>query len=415
MAVGGAKRALLLIHILSVAGNGYSSVQENNHGSDDHEHRKKLDSSLKSGFLIGYVFSSVSIITIFMSYCVPWARLIKRKGKEVTMKTPMMTSLMERQEMKRKEANVQNSELEKLVTRISFAALNIATRSFDQDNVIGVGKMGTMYRAAHRYDLFTAVKRLHDSQHLEKQFLSELIILGKFRHANIIPLLGFCIESRERLLVYKYMPNGNLHDWLHPVKCNAEKLDWHVRVKIAIGVARGLAWLHDFNNFLIVHLDICSRSILLDKYFVPKISNFGGAMHRRSNDKGLIASSKIGELELIKQDVYQFGILLLELIAVHDPDHNSKSSHTLEENLFERIAHLSSSSSGLFHAVDKSLLGQGFDGEILHFLKIVSSCIHPILDQRPTMLQAFQMLMVLRKRERCIENPKLLAQLTGRR
>ncbi|XP_011013755.1 PREDICTED: probably inactive leucine-rich repeat receptor-like protein kinase At5g48380 [Populus euphratica] len=398
MAVGGAKLALLLIHILGVAGNGHSSLQENYYGGDDHEHRKKLDSSLKSGFLIGYVFFSVSIITIFMSCCVPWARLLKRKGNEVMMKTPMMTSLMERQEKKRKEANVQNSELDKLVTRTSFAALNIATRSFDQDNVIGVGRMGTMYRAAHRYDLFTAVKRLHDSQHLGKQFRSELIILAKFRHMNIIPLLGFCIESGERLLVYKYMPNGNLHDWLHPVKCNAKKLDWRVRVKIAIGVARGLAWLHDFNNFLIVHLDICSRSILLDKYFVPKISNFGGAMHRRSNDKGLIASSKIGELELVNQDVYQFGILLLELIAVHDPDRNSKSSHTLEENLFERIAYLSSSSSGLYHAVDKSLLGQGFDGEILHFLKIASSCIHPILDQRPTMLQAFQMLMVLRKR-----------------
>ncbi|KAG6741210.1 hypothetical protein POTOM_054442 [Populus tomentosa] len=395
MAVGGAKLALLLIHILSVAGNGYSSSQDNDHGGDDHEHRKKLISSLKSGFVIGYVFSSVSIITIFMSYCVPWARLMKRKGNEVMMKTPMMTSLMERQEKKRKEANVQKSELEKKVTRTSFAALNIATRSFDQDNVIGVGRMGTMYRAAHPYDCFTAVKRLHDSQPLGKQFRSELNILAKFRHMNIIPLLGFCVESGERLLVYKYMPNGNLHDWLHPVKCNAEKLDWHVRVKIAIGVARGLAWLHDFNSFLIVHLDICSRSILLDKYFEPKISNFGGAMHRRSNDKSLIASSKIGEVELIKQDVYQFGILLLELIAVHDPDHNSKSSHTLEENLFERIAHLSSSSYRLYHAVDKSLLGQGFDGEILHFLKIASSCIHPILDQRPTMLQAFQMLMVM--------------------
>jgi serine/threonine protein kinase len=297
--------------------------------------------------------------------------------------------------------------LEKKVTRTSFAALNIATRSFDQDNVIGVGKMGTMYRAAHPYDCFTAVKRLHDSQPLGKQFRSELIILAKFRHMNIIPLLGFCIESGERLLVYKYMPNGNLHDWLHPVKYKAEKLDWHVRVKIAIGVARGLAWLHDFNNFLIVHLDICSRSILLDKYFEPKISNFGGAMHRSSSDKGLIASSKIGELELIKQDVYQFGILLLELIAVHDPDHNSESSHTLEENLFERIAHLSSSSSGLYHAVDKSLLDQGFDGEILHFLKIASSCIHPILDRRPTMLQAFQMLMVLREGER--DSSKILS------
>jgi hypothetical protein len=103
MAVGGAKLALLLIHILSVAGKTCSF----DYGSDDHEHRKKLDSSLKSGFLIGYVFSSVSIITIFMSCCVPWARLLERKGKEVMMKTPMMTSLMERQEKKRKEANVQ--------------------------------------------------------------------------------------------------------------------------------------------------------------------------------------------------------------------------------------------------------------------------------------------------------------------
>ncbi|KAJ6859745.1 inactive receptor kinase RLK902 [Populus alba x Populus x berolinensis] len=267
MAVGGAKLALLLIHILSVAGNGYSSSQDNDHGGDDHEHRKKLLSSLKSGFVIGYVFSSVSIITIFMSYCVPWASLIKRKGNEVTMKTPMMTSLMERQEKKRKEAHVKsrcfldtrliwtrmsrffrgkfsrhfhevsrsrekgsddrkiwivafnitscgaqtwrqqsgqlshsvhNSELEKLVIRTSFAALNIATRSFDQDNVIGVGRMGTMYRAAHPL----------------------MIVSLQLR------------ESGERLLVYKYMPNGNLHDWLHPVKCNAEKLDWHVRVNI---------------------------------------------------------------------------------------------------------------------------------------------------------------------------------------
>uniref|UniRef100_A0A3N7G3F2 Transmembrane protein n=1 Tax=Populus trichocarpa TaxID=3694 RepID=A0A3N7G3F2_POPTR len=92
----------------SVAGNGYSSLQENNYGSDDHEHRKKLISSLKSGFLIGYVFSSVSIITIFMSYCVPWARLNKRKGNGVMIKQPMMTSLMERQEKKRKEANKQS-------------------------------------------------------------------------------------------------------------------------------------------------------------------------------------------------------------------------------------------------------------------------------------------------------------------
>ncbi|KAG6741204.1 hypothetical protein POTOM_054436 [Populus tomentosa] len=212
MVVGGAKLALLLIHILSVAGNGYSSSQDNDYGSDDHEHRKKLDSSLKSGFVIGYVFSSISVLTIFMSYCVPWARLMKRKGNEVMMKTPMMTSLMERQEKKRKEANIQISTSEKLIARISFAELQKATNSFDRGKVIGVGKTGTVYKAAHPHLRFTAVKRLFDFKHLEKQFLSELMILGKFRHKNIAPLLGFCLESRERLLVYQYMPNGNLYD-----------------------------------------------------------------------------------------------------------------------------------------------------------------------------------------------------------
>ena len=103
-----AKLALLLIHILSVAGNGYSSLQENYYGSED-EHRKKLDSSFKSGFATGYAFSAVSILAIFMSCCVPWARLNKRRRNKIMMKTPMMTSLMERQEKKRKEANKQVS------------------------------------------------------------------------------------------------------------------------------------------------------------------------------------------------------------------------------------------------------------------------------------------------------------------
>jgi interleukin-1 receptor-associated kinase 1 len=86
-----AKLALLLIHILSVAGNGYSSLQENYYGSED-EHRKKLDSSFKSGFATGYAFSAVSILAIFMSCCVPWASLNKRKRNKIMMNTPMMTS-----------------------------------------------------------------------------------------------------------------------------------------------------------------------------------------------------------------------------------------------------------------------------------------------------------------------------------
>ncbi|XP_061947742.1 cysteine-rich receptor-like protein kinase 29 isoform X2 [Populus nigra] len=208
-----AKLALLLTLFLSVASNGYSSLQENNASDDELGGRltlvpskelwTKFDSSFKSGFVIGYVFSAVSILTIFLSYCVPWARLNKRKRNKVMMKTPMTTSLMERQEKKRKEADIQM-----LIARISFAELQKATNSFDRGKVIGVGKTGTVYKAAHPHLRFTAVKRLFDFQHLEKQFLSELMILGKFSHKNIVPLLGFCVKSRERLLVYQYMQMG---------------------------------------------------------------------------------------------------------------------------------------------------------------------------------------------------------------
>ncbi|KAJ6420413.1 hypothetical protein OIU84_027869 [Salix udensis] len=120
MALINAKLALLATHFLSVASYGYSSLQASNAGDDDDLGGRlqsvpgkglwtKLDSSFKSGLVIGYVFSSVSIFTIFLSYCVPWARLNKRKRNKMTMKTPLMASLMERREKKIKEANEQVS------------------------------------------------------------------------------------------------------------------------------------------------------------------------------------------------------------------------------------------------------------------------------------------------------------------
>jgi interleukin-1 receptor-associated kinase 1 len=132
-----AKLALLLTLFLSVASNGYSSLEENNASDDELGGRlplvpskelwTKFDSSFKSGFVIGYVFSAVSILTIFLSYCVPWARLNKRKRNKVMMKTPMTTSLMERQEKKRKEADIQVSHEIFLSSYIWFLASSKST------------------------------------------------------------------------------------------------------------------------------------------------------------------------------------------------------------------------------------------------------------------------------------------------
>ncbi|KAG6741225.1 hypothetical protein POTOM_054458 [Populus tomentosa] len=403
-----AKLALLLTLFLSVASNGYSSLQENNASDDELGGRlssvpskdiwTKVDSSFKSGFVIGYVFSAVSILTIYLSYCVPWARLNKRKRNKVMMKTPMMTSLMERQEKKRKEADIQISSLDQmLIARISFDELQKATNSFDRGKVIGVGKTGTVYKAAHPHLRFTAVKRLFDLKHLEKQFLSELTILGKFTHKNIVPLLGFCLESRERLLVYQYMPNGNLYDWLHPVKGEPKIMEWHFRVNIAAGIARGLAWLHSHNTLQLAHLNLSSRCILLDKNFEPRISNFGRAMHiMTSNARIFMANIEMSEWDLTKRDVHQLGVLLLELITGEDPFNNSDFYHSLEGKLGQNNCLLSTVSAALYCAVDKSLLGQGFDREVLYFLKVACNCIQPVPNRRPTMVEVYKMLMAIK-------------------
>ncbi|KAJ6958923.1 probably inactive leucine-rich repeat receptor-like protein kinase At5g48380 [Populus alba] len=404
-----AKLALLLTLSLSVASNiGYSSLQENNASDDELGGRlssvpskapwTKVDSSFKSGFVIGYVFSAVSILTIYLSYCVPWARLNKRKRNKVMMKTPMMTSLMERQEKKRKEADIQISSLDQMsIARISFAELQKATNSFDRGKVIGVGKTGTVYKAAHPHLRFTAVKRLFDLKHLEKQFLSELMILGRFTHKNIVPLLGFCLESRERLLVYQYMPNGNLYDWLHPLKGEPKIMEWHFRVNIAAGIARGLAWLHNHNTLQLAHLNLSSSCILLDKNFEPRISNFGRAMHiMTSNARIFMANIEMSEWDLTKRDVHQLGVLLLELITGEDPFNNSGFYHSLEGKLVQNNCLLSTVSAALYCAVDKSLLGQGFDREVLYFLKVACNCIQPVPNRRPTMVEVCKMLMAIK-------------------
>ncbi|KAK7833227.1 putativeinactive leucine-rich repeat receptor-like protein kinase [Quercus suber] len=148
----------------------------------------------------------------------------------------------------------QNSQLEGQVTRVNFTELNEASNNFSTDNTIGPGKIGVMYKAMLPNGSLPAVKRLHDCQSFEKQFKSELLALGRLRHNNTVPSLGFCREREEKLLVYQYISNDNLYDWLQAREGNDKILEWPLRIKIAIGIARGLVWLHYKRSFQVVHL-----------------------------------------------------------------------------------------------------------------------------------------------------------------
>ncbi|KAF3619847.1 putative d-3-phosphoglycerate dehydrogenase, chloroplastic-like [Capsicum annuum] len=225
-------------------------------------------------------------------------------------------------------------------------------------------------------------KRFHVSEDLEEEFVSEIKTLGSLRHPNLLPLIGFCSKRNERLLVYKYMSNGNLHEWLHSTDDNARLLDFPLRVKIIVGVAKALAWLHDGGNFHVVHSNISSQCILLDENFDPKLSNFWEATLAKTNDidsnLSLLPIVESFDFTTYKKDVYRFGVVLLELLTRKESYELSCSS-----------LNLSSSSFAGPLDVDKLLLGQGFDDMVMQLLEPASNCMKFIPDQRPTMLQVY--------------------------
>ena len=297
--------------------------------------------------------------------------------------------------------NPQVFKLVRMTPRMSLAELSEATANFNIGNVIGLGKIGMMYKGVLSNGLPHAIKRLHDSQSLEKQFVSELLALGRLKHNNIVPLLGYCKERKEKLLVYKYISNGNLYDWLHAAKGKDKILEWPSRIKIAMGIARGLVLLHHECNFRVVHLNLSSNSILLDQNFEPKmsnfgrsiISNFGGEMFKNPRGNNIFIGSDVWELGYVKKDVYDFGILLLELIIGKESIEINNYANNSNENLVDWIAHLLNSSD-LYNVIDESLIGRGFEDEIFELLRIAYTCLQLFPSKRPTTLELYNTIRI---------------------
>ncbi|CAI9107252.1 OLC1v1006569C1 [Oldenlandia corymbosa var. corymbosa] len=303
------------------------------------------------------------------------------------------------------------SMFEKSASKMRLSDLMKATNNFSKSNIIGSGRTGTMYKALLEDGTSLMVKRLQDTQHSEKQFASEMATLGNIRNRNLVPLLGFCVTKRERLLVYKYMPNGTLHDRLHFPGEGEKTLDWPSRLKIGIGSAEGFAWLHHNCNPRILHRNISSKCILLDADFEPKISDFGLARLMNPIDTHLstFVNGEFGDLGYVapeysrtlvatpKGDVYSFGVVLLELVTGETPTNVAKAPEYFRGNLVEWVSNLSSNST-LNDAIDGSLIGKGYDSELFQFLKVACSCVLPAPKERPTMFEVYQLLRAIGER-----------------
>ncbi|KAK9164133.1 hypothetical protein Syun_005035 [Stephania yunnanensis] len=213
----------------------------------------------------------------------------------------------------------------------SMKELESATNGFAAENVVGEGGYGIVYRGVMADRTVVAVKSLLNKKgQAEQEFKVEVEAIGKVRHRNLVGLIGYCTEGVQRMLVYEFVENGNLEQWLHGDVGPVSPLIWDIRMKIAVGIAKGLAYLHEGLEPKVVHRDIKSSNILVDKKWNPKVSDFGLAKLLGS-DSSYVTTRVMGTFGCVApeyastgmlsacSDVYSFGVLLMEIISGRSP------------------------------------------------------------------------------------------------
>ncbi|KAG8388246.1 hypothetical protein BUALT_Bualt02G0105800 [Buddleja alternifolia] len=215
------------------------------------------------------------------------------------------------------------------IAAIEYRLLVAATNNFEDGNILGEGGLGRVYKAHFNDQFHAAVKKIcAGGLEAERQFENEVEFLSKIQHQNVVSLLGYCVHDEARFLVYEMMENGSLEFHLHGPS-HRSVLTWHLRMKIALDVARGLEYLHEHCNPPVIHRDLKSSNILLDSNFNAKISDFGlaiaGGNSNKTNVKlsgtlGYVAPEYLLDGKLTdKSDVYAFGVVLLELLLGRKP------------------------------------------------------------------------------------------------
>ncbi|KAH9289960.1 hypothetical protein KI387_034077, partial [Taxus chinensis] len=211
-----------------------------------------------------------------------------------------------------------------LLRTFTYKELKKATKNFSHK--LGSGAFGSVFKGTLVDSTIVAIKKLESSGQGEKQFHAEISTIGNIQHVNLVRLRGFCTERSRRLLVYEYMPNGFLNFFLSHKSGGEMVLDWKTRFEIALGITKGLFYLHEECRDRIIHCDIKPENILLDSNFCPKLADFGLAklvggdfsrvLTTTRGTRGYLALEWISGLPITtKVDVYSFGTMLLEIIS----------------------------------------------------------------------------------------------------
>ncbi|XP_024978077.1 probable receptor-like protein kinase At2g23200 [Cynara cardunculus var. scolymus] len=278
--------------------------------------------------------------------------------------------------------------------RIPFADILLATNNFDENLRIGKGGFGTVYKGTLPNGEIVAVKRGqtgHGQGRLE--FVTEITVFAKIQHLHLVSLIGYCDEKSEMILVYEFMERGTLQDHLYNTNEDQPKLSWNKRLEVCIGAAQGLHYLHTGLVGGIIHRDVKSTNILLDKQYVAKVADFGISRlgNKDQTDFSEIKGSfgyldpeyfKCGKLTQ-KSDVYSFGVVLLEVLCAR-----LALDHKLPQNEMNLVewAIKQINDGNVEKITDPFLAGTINPTSLTKFLATVRRCLEDTGDERPNMV-----------------------------
>ncbi|KAL4389209.1 hypothetical protein AHAS_Ahas03G0022200 [Arachis hypogaea] len=283
--------------------------------------------------------------------------------------------------------------------------LKAATRNFRPDSVLGEGGFGSVFKgwideqtfaaAKPGTGIVIAVKKLNqDGFQGHKEWLAEVNYLGQLSHPHLVKLIGYCLEDEHRLLVYEFMPRGSLENHLFRRGSYFQPLSWCLRLKVALGAAKGLAFLHSAET-KVIYRDFKTSNVLLDSNYNAKLSDFGLAKDGPTGDKSHVSTRVMGTYGYAapeylatghltaKSDVFSFGVVLLEMLSGRRAVDKNRPSG--QHNLVEWAKPYLANKRKVHRVIDNRLEGQYSPDEAFKVAVLALRCLAPESKLRPSM------------------------------
>ncbi|XP_022776535.1 serine/threonine-protein kinase BRI1-like 2 [Durio zibethinus] len=396
--------------------NGNNQAVANSELGGSKGSRKPAAVSWANSIVLGILISIASICILIV-----WAIAMRARRKEAE-EVKMLNRLQAAHaattwkiDKEKEPLSINVATFQRQLRKLKFSTLIEATNGFSAASLIGCGGFGEVFKATLKDGSSVAIKKLiRLSCQGDREFMAEMETLGKIKHRNLVPLLGYCMVGEERLLVYEYMEYGSLEEMLHGRAKERDRriLTWEERKKIARGAAKGLCFLHHNCIPHIIHRDMKSSNVLLDHELEARVSDFGMARLISALDTHLSVSTLAGTPGYVppeyyqsfrctaKGDVYSFGVVLLELLTGKRPTDKEDFGDT---NLVGWVK-MKVREQKQMEVIDPEILlaTKGTDEaeaeevkEMMRYLEITLQCVDDLPSKRPNMLQVVALLREL--------------------